>query len=364
MPLPSGRSSEPRLPGVLRRAWEVHASDMHLREDAPAVLRLDGALEVLPDVTPVREEIEQFVHPMLSGDQLKKFEVTHELDSACQIEGVCRIRLNLYIQRHRLCVAIHLLPERIPTMEELYLPKACEHFCALKKGLVLVTGPSGSGKSTTLAAMIDAVNATRACHILTIEDPIEFVYTSKKAMISQREIAEDTMSFGAALRHSFRQDPDVVLLGEMRDLETMQTAITLAETGHLTFSTLHTGQASQTISRIVDSFPPHQQEMVRVQLSASLAGIVSQQLLPLKSQQGRVAAREVLVVNRGIGNLIRENKLEQIATALQTGSSDGMFTMQYSIGHLYQNGFIDYPVAYQAAFDKRAFQNKFGKGPS
>ncbi len=360
----SVKLTESRLFNVLRRAWDEEISDVHFREGEPVVLRRDGDLEQIPDLTPSREEIRELIDPTLRPDQLKRFDETQELDFACQVDGLCRLRLNLFIQRHRLCVAIRLLPEKLPTMEEIYLPKACEFFTKLKKGLVLVTGPTGSGKSTTLAAMLNAINEERSCHILTIEDPIEFVYSNKKAMISQREIGDDTLTFAAALRHSFRQDPDVVLLGEMRDLETMRMAITLAETGHLTFSTLHTGEAAQTVSRVVDSYPPHQQEMVRMQLATSLAGIVSQQLLPLKDQRGRVAAREVLVVNRGVSNLIRENKLEQIQTAMQTGSSDMMFTMNHSIGHLFKNHFISYEAAYQAAFDKRDFQNKFGKHPS
>ncbi|MFW6286397.1 MAG: type IV pilus twitching motility protein PilT [Candidatus Sumerlaeota bacterium] len=354
--------SESRLFKALKKAWDEKASDLHLREDEPAVIRKHGDLVPISDLTPNREDIHKFIDPMLTVEQLRDFEERQELDSGADIEGVCRLRLNLFIQRHKLCVAIRLLPNRIPTMEELYLPRACTHFCEMHKGLVLVTGPTGSGKSTTLAAMLDYINGKRPVHMLTIEDPIEYVYKNKKAMVSQREIGDDSHTFASALRHAFRQDPDVVLLGEMRDLETMQMSITLAETGHLTFSTLHTGEAAQTVSRIVDSFPPHQQAMVRAQLGTSLAGVISQQLLPLKDGTGRVAAREVLVVNRGVANLIRENKLEQIQTAMQTGSSDMMFTMNYSIGHLYKSGFITYETAYYASFDKRDFQNKFGKG--
>lgn len=349
-----------RILTLLRDAWKRKASDVHLREDEPVIWRHDGELAPLAELVLSRVEIHAFIDPMLSADQLDQFERTQELDFACDLEDLCRMRINLYIQRHRFSVAIRLLPVKIPSMEELYLPKACEHFCALNKGLVLVTGPTGSGKSTTIAAMLDSINRERACHVLTIEDPIEYVYGNRRAMISQREIGDDTLTFAAALRHAFRQDPDVVLLGEMRDLETMQMAITLAETGHLTFSTLHTGAAPQTISRIVDSFPPHQQEMIRMQMASSLAGIISQQLLPLKANKGRVAAREVLIVNRGVANLIRENKLEQIVTAMQTGSGDMMFTMNYSIGYLYRNGFISYKTGYQASFDKRDFKRKYG----
>jgi len=354
------KHGDTRLFRALKQAWGANASDLHLREGEAAVVRIHGDLRVIADLAPDRKEIRDFVGPMMRDDQRARFDETNELDCSCRIEGLCRLRLNLFVQQQSICVAIRLLPERIPTMDEIYLPSACKHLAGLHKGLVLVTGPTGSGKSTTLAAMLDYVNQTRPCHILTIEDPIEFVYKPRKAMISQREIGEDSLSFAAALRHAFRQDPDVILIGEMRDLETMPIAITMAETGHLTFSTLHTGEASQTVSRIVDSFPPHQQEMIRLQLANSLAGIISQQLLPLKSEDGRVAAREVLVVNRAVANLIRENKLEQIPTAIQTGANNFMFTMNHSLGHLFQTGIISYEVAHRAAFDRRDFENKYG----
>ena len=350
-----------RLNSILRTAWDEHASDVHLRQDEPVVLRVNGDLIPIADFITPAQEIHEFIDPMLSDENKQQFAHERSADFAYQVPGLCRVRINIFYQRQRLCAALRLLPEQIPTMEEIYLPKACENFITLHKGLVLVTGPTGSGKSTTLAAMLNEINRQRACHILTIEDPIEFIYSNDKAMISQREVGSDSPTFAAALRYSFRQNPDVVLLGEMRDLETMQIAITLAETGHLTFSTLHTGEAAQTVSRIVDSFPPHQQEMVRMQLANSLAGTISQQLLPLKDGTGRVAAREVLVANRGVRNLIRENKLEQITTAIQTGSADHMFTMNYSLGHLFESGLVDYEVAYQASFDRRDFQNKFGK---
>ncbi|MBN1866757.1 PilT/PilU family type 4a pilus ATPase [Candidatus Sumerlaeota bacterium] len=349
------------LETILRTAWEEHASDIHLRQDGPVVVRVNGVLIPIEDSVTSAAHIQEFTAPMLSDKQRESFALERAVDLSCEVPGMCRLRVNLFHERHRLCASIRLLPERIPTMDEVYLPRACHNFISLGKGLVLVTGPTGSGKSTTLAAMLNAINRQRPCHILTIEDPIEFLYVDDKAMISQIQVGADAPSFTSALRYSYRQDPDVVLLGEMRDLESMQIAITLAETGHLTFSTLHTGEAAQTISRIVDSFPPHQQEMVRMQLANSLGGVVSQQLLPLKDGTGRVAAREVLVANRGVRNLIRENKLEQIATAIQTGSGDLMFTMNHSLGHLLENGFVDYETAYQASFDRRDFQNRYGK---
>jgi twitching motility protein PilT len=349
---------ESRLSTLLKKAWQDQASDVHIREGEAVYRRIQGDLEPLEEVVADRGEIRALVDPLMRPDQLEVFERTQEMDFACQLPGLCRMRLNLFVQRHRLCVAIRLLPEKIPSMKEIYLPKACEYFCSLKKGLVLVTGPTGSGKSTTIAAMLDEINSVRACHILTIEDPIEYVYVNKRAMVSQREVGDDSASFVEAFRRALRQDPDVVLLGEMRDAESMEIALTMSETGHLTFSTLHTGEAAQTISRIVNAFPAHRQETVRTQLSTSLAGIVSQQLIPLKENNGRVAAREVLVVNRGVANLIRENKLEQITTAMQTGSGDMMFTMNYSVGHLYKSGFISYEAASQAAFDRRDFQSK------
>ncbi len=347
--------SQSRLSALLQQAWHDQASDVHIREGEPVYRRIQGALESLDEVVADRDEIFAFVTPFMRPGQIETFDRTQEMDFACQASGLFRMRLNLFVQRRRLCVAIRLLPEKIPSMKEIYLPKACEYFCSLQKGLVLVTGPTGSGKSTTIAAMLDEINASRPCHILTIEDPIEYVHVNKRAMVSQREVGDDSASFAEALRRALRQDPDVVLLGEMRDAESMEIALTMSETGHLTFSTLHTGEAAQTISRIVNAFPAHRQETVRMQLSTCLAGIISQQLIPLKNKSGRVAAREVLVVNRGVANLIRENKLEQITTAMQTGSSDLMFTMNYSVSHLYKSGFISYEVASQAAFDRREF---------
>lgn len=347
------------LETLIKKAIEEGASDLHLRGGSPPRLRIDGELYELKQPVPTDQEIKLAIYEMLTEEQIERFEHYKELDFAFSAPHICRMRINLFLQRNNFCASIRIIPDHIPTMEEIYLPKACHNFVNLNKGLVLVTGPSGCGKSTTLAAMINHINANRRCHILTIEDPIEFVYSDKHAMVSQREVALDTRSFATALRHTFRQDPNVILLGEMRDLETMQTAITLAETGHLTFSTLHTGEAAQTINRIVDSFPPHQQEQIRAQLMVSLEGIISQKLLPLKDRRGRVAAREVLICNRAVKNLIREGKTQQISSAIQTGLEEGMVTMNNSLGQLYEKGLISYRVALNASWDKKEFAAKY-----
>jgi len=350
-----------KIENLVRRAVEENASDLHLRSGQKPRLRIDGELHVIGDIPLTDEQIRAVVYEMLTKEQIERFEQTRELDFSFAMPNLCRMRINLYVQRGQFCASLRVIPNHIPSMEEIYLPPACYEFVKMNKGLVLVTGPTGCGKSTTLASMIDYINATRRCHILTIEDPIEFVYTDKMATVSQREVQRDTECFATALRHSSRQDPDVVMIGEMRDLETMQAAITLAETGHLTFSTLHTGEASQTIHRIIDSFPPHQQTQVRMQLAMSLEGIISQVLMPLKGQKGRVAAREVLVCTRGVKNLIRENKIPQIATAMQTGTDEGMITMDASLTDYCQKGLISYETALATAFDRRAFAERMGR---
>jgi len=350
-----------RFKDLIRRAVTEGASDLHIRAGSAPRLRVDGELFRL-DVPPISEqELRGFLHTVLTPTMLERFERTHELDFSYTLQGASRTRFNLYVQQGTMCGSVRLIPERVPTMEEIYLPRAAYNMVSLNAGLVLVTGPTGSGKSTTLAAMIDHINANRRCHILTIEDPVEYTFQEKLAMVSQREMGLDTGGYGAALRHAFRQDPDVVMIGEMRDLETMQAAITLAETGHLTFSTLHTTDAAQTINRIIDSFPPHHQAQIRAQLAVSLRGIISQILVPLKDQRGRVAAREVLVVNRGVRNLLREGKVPQIFSAIQTGLEDGMMTMNHSLGELAQRNIIDYDTALAFTPDRKDFTAKYGK---
>lgn len=350
-----------KLTALLRQAVTENASDVHLRADSPPRLRIDGELMQVKGLLPGEEMMWRFFQKMMPRELAQRFERSHEVDFSNALKGVCRMRINLYVERGAFCAAIRLVPERIPSIEEIALPPACQRLVTLTRGLVLVTGPTGSGKSTSLAAMINYINATRRCHILTIEDPIEYVYEDQRALVSQRELDMDTLSFSAALRHSFRQDPDVVLLGEMRDAETMQTAITLAETGHLTFSTLHTTDCTQTITRIVDSFPPHQQDQIRSQLALSLEAVIAQRLLKLKGRRGRCAAHEVMICNRAIRNLIREAKYNQIYSAIQTGTEDGMVTLDNSMGRLVMEGKIDYKTAMESVPDTKEFAAKYGQ---
>jgi len=349
-----------RFRDLIAAAVKEGASDLHLRAGQPPRVRIDGELYLVDGPTIAEDSLRTFLYSMITPAQIERFERTHELDFAHTFHGITRSRFNLYIQQGVLCASARLIPERVPTMEEILLPAVAYNFVNLQSGLVLVTGPTGCGKSTTLAAMIEYINEHRRTHILTIEDPIEYVFKEKRSMISQREMSLDTTSYHQALRHAFRQDPDVVMIGEMRDLETMQAAITLAETGHLTFSTLHTTEAATTINRIIDSFPPHQQAQVRAQLAISLQGIISQKLVPMKDRRGRIAAREILVCNRAVRNLLREGKVPQIFSAIQTGLEDGMMTLNASLGELYRQGIISYEVALAHATDRRDFAQKYG----
>jgi twitching motility protein PilT len=347
------------LQALVRQSFQEKASDVHLRSGSPPRIRIDGELLQVKGFTPAEEGMRQFFGQMLSEEKFRLFDRNLELDFSHVLPGVCRIRANLYQERGKFCASLRLIPEAIPSMEEIGLSPAVMELTQLDRGLVLVTGPTGCGKSTTLAAMINHINATRRCHILTIEDPIEYDYEEKRAMISQRELDRDTRTFAAALRHSFRQDPDVVLIGEMRDLETMQTAITLAETGHLTFSTLHTGYAAQTINRIIDVMPAHQRDQIRVQLSNSLSAVISQKLLPRLDGKGRIAAREVMICNRAVRNLIREGKTNQIASAMQTGVEEGMALMDAALAELVNSNLVDPEIAKLHSDDPKDLQTKF-----
>ena len=342
----------PAIGDLLGVVLETGASDLHLLAGTRPAIRLHGGLVPLEDL-PVLEpqELERMVYAILPQRQREQFEQDLELDVSYSLPGRARFRVNVYRQRDSVGAAFRLVPAAIPSLEELGLPPRVAEFAREPRGLVLVTGPTGSGKSTTLAAIIDIINRERAVHIVTVEDPIEYLHAHKTAMVSQREVGADTRSFAESLRRVLRQDPDVILIGEMRDPETIQTALTAAETGHLVFATLHTQSAPQTIDRIVDAFGAEQQAQVRAQLSTTLRGVVTQQLLPSASGDGRVVATEVMVMNAAIAHMIRESKTSQMLGAIQTGGKDGMQTMDASLASLVRSGRISRLVALERAQD-------------
>ncbi|MBI2885272.1 MAG: PilT/PilU family type 4a pilus ATPase [Candidatus Omnitrophica bacterium] len=326
---------------LLRLMVEQGATDLHLTANAPPHLRLDEQLVATDHGVLKGEDVRELAHSLLSPDKAERLERWKELDFAFSIEGLARFRANYFFQQGYIGVAIRMLPFRIQGFEELGLPaKVLTEWCNKPKGLVLITGSTGSGKTTTLAAMVDYLNNTKPYHIVTIEDPVEYVHTGKRAIVDQREVGADTQSFAQALKHSLRQDPDVILIGEMRDLETIETALIMAETGHLVLATLHTSDAVQTVNRIVDVFPSHQQNQVRSQLSLELLGVLSQQLIPKSSGRGRVLAVEVLLANHAVRSLVREQKVHQLYSVIQTAQKDGMKTMNQSLYELYLNRVI------------------------
>jgi twitching motility protein PilT len=319
---------------VMLETMRQGASDLHLTAGSPPLIRVRGQLRTLdtPMLTP--QAVREIVYSILTDDQRKRLENDWQIDFAYSLPGAARFRVNAYFQRASIGAAFRLIPSDMPRLDSLGLPPVLREFTRKPRGFVLVTGPTGSGKSTTLAAMLDVINEERHEHIMTIEDPIEFLHKHKNCIVNQRELGADAKSFGLALRGALRQDPDVILVGEMRDLETIATALTAAETGHLVFATLHTQDTAQTVDRIVDVFPPEQQQQVRVQLSVALQGIVSQQLLPTVDGQGRAVAAEILVPTPAVRNLIREGKTHQIYSALQTGGATGMQTMDAALADL------------------------------
>lgn len=338
-------SSEKLIDKIFETGVKAGASDVHIVSGQPPIIRVDGQLQNMREFKSLSPtEAAELCYSLLNAEQKEVFDTERELDIGYEIDGVSRFRINMHWEKGNAGMVSRIISRKIPTMEELVMPPITYDLCRLKQGLVLVTGPTGMGKSTTLAAMIDLINRERGVHVVTLEDPIEFVYEPKKAIIKQRQLGTDMMSFAQGLKHVLRQDPNVIMVGEMRDLETIASTITLAETGHLVLATLHTLNAAQTIDRIIDVFPPYQQSQVRLQISLFLKGIISQQLLP-DARGGRVAAREVLINSPAIANLIRENKIAQIKTAIQTSAEDGMFTMDQNIKKLYLDGIVTEDVA-------------------
>ncbi|HLD22019.1 MAG TPA: PilT/PilU family type 4a pilus ATPase, partial [Patescibacteria group bacterium] len=316
-----------KIDALFQEAFHRRASDLHLAVDFPPTIRIDGQLVELtqyPKLTP--KDLQELILSILTKSEQEYFIKDRELDLSYELPGLCRFRVNIHWERDHMGMVARVVSNQIPTMEELTFPEVVYKLIRGRQGLVLVTGPTGCGKSTSLAAMIDLINTEQQAHIVTLEDPIEYIHASKRSLIRQRQLHSDFLSFPEALKHVVRQDPNVIMVGEMRDLETIAAAITIAETGHLVLATLHTMSAAETIDRIVDIFPPHQQEQIRVQLSLELRGIISQLLLP-KMNGGRVAAREILLNTPAVSNLIRENKISQIKLVIQTNSAAGMQTM-------------------------------------
>jgi twitching motility protein PilT len=332
------------LEELLQQVFERKASDLHFSVGLPPVLRVDGKLIRLDYPPLTREDTQRLAFSMLNNEQRRHLEQNWEIDCSYGVEGIGRFRVNIYKDRGNYAAALRAITSYVPTLESLGLPSIVREISDRPRGLVLVTGPTGSGKSTTLAAMIDYINSNRTEHILTIEDPIEFLHYSKRSVVNQRELGQDTRSFENALRSALREDPDVILVGEMRDLETIRLALTAAETGHLVMATLHTSSAMQTVDRIVDVFPAEQQQQIRIQLSNSLIAVFSQTLLPklnpLKEKDGRILAQEIMIVTPAIANLIREGKSAQLYSSIQTGAQYQMQTLETALRDLFQKGLI------------------------
>jgi twitching motility protein PilT len=346
----------------LQLMLEAGASDLHVTQESPPLIRVHGELRPLAFPPLTATDTRTLCYSLLTEGQKKKFEEESELDFSFAAKNVSRFRGNLFLQKGAVGGAFRAIPFEIPPIDKLGLPNVVMEMAGLPRGLVLVTGPTGSGKSTTLAAIIDRINANRAEHIITVEDPIEFVHSHKKALVNQREVFADTHGFAPALKHVLRQDPDIVLIGEMRDLETIEAALVVAETGHLVFSTLHTNSAVQTINRVIDVFPPHQQEQVRAQLSLVLQGVISQQLLPRSDGRGRCLAAEIMIPNAAIRNLIREAKVHQMYSQMQVGQTKwSMQTMSQSLLDLYQRRLITADEALGHATEPEELKTMLGE---
>jgi len=346
---------ELHLDDLLREACAMSASDIHLAVSLPPTIRVDGDLVKLSYKPLSPQDTQRLIYDILTNDQIEKFERKKELDFSYGVKGIGRFRVNVYKQRGSVGAALRSIPDKVPTFEQLGIPAVLRELSRKQSGLILVTGPTGSGKSTTIACMIDTINSERPVHIMSIEDPIEYLHRHKKGMINQRELHMDTDSFENALRAVLREDPDVILIGEMRDLETISAALTLAETGHLVFGTLHTRNAPQTIDRVVDVFPPHQQDQIRVLLSNTLEAVVAQQLLP-RIGGGRLAVLEIMVATSAIRNNIREGKTHQLYSAIETGAQFGMQTMDKMLSEAHQAGAVNYEEALKRAIDPDNFK--------
>lgn len=346
----------PDIRELLLLASEKKASDLHLTNDTPPVLRINGQL-IVTEYNPLDSDaLKKMVYGLLSDSQKEEFEKKLELDFSVSLPDLDRFRANVHMQRGCVEIALRRIPLYVPSIQELGLPDVVKTFAEKRDGLILITGPTGMGKTTTLAAIIDLINNQRSNLIICIEDPIEYIHGNKRSIIKQREVFNDTHSFAEALKRCLRQDPDVIVVGEMRDLETISTALTAAETGHLVFATLHTPDAPQTIERIIDVFPPYQQEQVKIQLASCLNGVLAQRLLSRKDGSGRVLATEVMIATSGVRHLIREQAIEQIPTAIQTGQKYGMKTMDKSLQELFQAGTISYDEAIAHAKNPEEFQ--------
>ncbi len=345
------------LRDLLQLVVKKNASDLHLTDGEPPILRIDG--ELMPADSPrlTADDIKRLLYGVLTDKQKVTFEEELELDFSLYIPNISRFRVNVHQQRGCVEAAFRVVILNIRSLEELGLPTIVSKLAMKPNGLVVITGPTGMGKTTTLAAMVDLINSQRRCLIVTIEDPIEYLFKNKKSIIKQREVGSDTHSFASALKHVLRQDPDVILVGEMRDLETISTAVTAAETGHLVLSTLHTPDAPQTVDRIIDVFPPHQQQQIMIQLAGCIQGIVAQQLLPRKDGKGRIVATEVMVGTDAVRSCIREHRTQQLATIIQTGMQYGMQTMDKSLKELYLKGIITYEAAIARAKNVNEFRN-------
>ncbi|MCX5994005.1 MAG: type IV pilus twitching motility protein PilT [Chloroflexi bacterium] len=336
-----------RIRELLEMAVENRASDLHLTVPSPPILRIDGSLHIIQNLNPLSpKDVENYYEEITSTERRAEFSKNRELDFAYSIPGLTRCRVNILQQRSTISIAVRLIPFGVPTIDELHLPQICKELVLKPMGLILVTGPTGSGKSSTIAAMVNHLNENKASHVITVEDPIEYVYSNKKSLILQRDIGEDTFSFDAALVHALRHDPDVIVLGEIRDINTMTTALRAAETGHLVLGTLHTVDAAQTINRIVDMFPAVQQEQIRNQLSLTLTAVVCQTLIPRADGVGRVPACEVMIANMAVRNVIREGRVHQLYSVIQVSKKDGMQTFNQSMADLMLKGAITKENAY------------------